>query len=391
MVWAANEDGIAVYHVPTICVTDKGTVLAAADARYGDLGDFGPHHLVIKRSTDGGRTWSRNDYVARSDHGQIYLFPNFIEPRGGRRIFFFYAQKDPADIQHISYVWVCSSADDGVTWSKPKEITSILVAADAALREKVRLGTAGPQFSHDNYLLYGRRAFFPGPGVAIQLSPDNPFAPNRVVIPVLGMKDRWVYPIQRGQFDTCILGDDGGATWRAGGAVPIGDEPESEPSIVELDNGDILLNARVEDRDFRVVSLSKDGGETWTVARRDETLPEYGQIHSGLLRYSFARNDPTHTSRVLFSFPDSPRRENLNVWMSYDDCRTWAVRKVIDPGPSFYSNMALMPDHSIVLIYGQGRRPGAGPTMGFPARTVVVRFNLEWLTGGRDSLATGPQ
>lgn len=380
-VWSADEDGIPVYHVPTIFVTHRGTVLAAADARYRDVSDFGSHHLVVKRSIDEGRTWSANQFVARSDHGQIYLFPNFIEPREGNTIFLFYAEKVPQDINHQTRVWVRSSTDDGRTWGPPRDIVSILVDADAALARKVAAGTAGPQFARDNAALYGRRAFFPGPGVAIQLSPDNPVAANRVLVPVLGMKDRWVYPIQRGQFDTTIQSDDGGRTWRAGGAVPIGDEPNSEPSIVELDDGSVLLNARVEDRNFRMVSRSADGGANWPVAHRDPSLPEYGQIHSGLLRYSFSRTDPTHTSRVFFSFPDSPRRENLNVWVSYDDCRTWAVRRVIDPGPSFYSNMAMLPDRTVLLIYGQGRRPGAGPFMGLPLRTVVVRFNLEWLTG----------
>jgi hypothetical protein len=60
------------------------------------------------------------------------------------------------------------------------------------------------------------------------------------------------------------------------------------------------------------------------------------------------------------------------------------VRKTINAGPSDYSNLEALPDGTVLLIYG---RDGAGRAM--PARTVVARFNLEWLTDGRDSSATG--
>jgi hypothetical protein len=61
------------------------------------------------------------------------------------------------------------------------------------------------------------------------------------------------------------------------------------------------------------------------------------------------------------------------------------VRKVINPGTSYYSNMAKLSDGTILLIYGRD-----GPLASMPERNVVARFNLEWLTDGRDSLAKGP-
>jgi hypothetical protein len=269
----------------------------------------------------------------------------------------------------------------------------VLVRRDAELQELVRQHKAGPEFEHDNYLLYGRKAFYTGPGVAIQLSAENPAAPNRLLVPVLGMQDRWVHTIQRGQFNTFLISDDNGDTWKAGGTVPIGDYQNSEPSVVEMSNGDVLINSRVENRTYRVVSRSKDGGTTWTESARLFNLPEYDQVHSGLLRYSFARNDDSRQNRLLFSFPQgrlrdaneahSYYRENMSVYLSYDENKTWAVRKVINPGPSFYSNMAKLADGTILLIYGRDVTSNEN----MPERTVVARFNLEWLTDGKDSLA----
>ncbi len=392
IVWEDGEDGMLTYHVPTIFVSQRDTILVSADARFKDYGDFGPHHIVLKRSTDGGRTWGPNTYIARSNGKQIFLFPNLIQPRGSSRISFFYSEKDLADIHHVTHVWLRHSDDDGLTWSAPRDLVDVLVKRDAELRELVHSGKAGPEFSHDNPALYGRRAFFTGPGVAIQLSADHRIAPNRLVVPVLGMQDRWAHEQQRGQFNTFLFSDDQGVSWQAGGTVPIGNYPNSEPSVVELSNGDLLLNIRVEGKYFRVVSRSKDGGKTWSMAERFEGLPAYDQVHSGLLRYSFARHDPTQTNRILFCFPNGqadekgrPRRENMSVWLSYDEHKSWAVKKVINPGPSFYSNLAMLSDGAILLVYG---RDGTNRSM--PARNAVARFNLEWLTEGKDSVTSGP-
>ena len=56
VVWEDGEDGMITYHVPMIFVSPRDTILVSADARFKDFGDFGPHHVVLKRSTDGGRT-----------------------------------------------------------------------------------------------------------------------------------------------------------------------------------------------------------------------------------------------------------------------------------------------------------------------------------------------
>lgn len=402
VVWDQNEDGMLTYHVPTVFVAASGTVLAAADARYEEYGDFGPHHLAVKRSADGGRTWGENKFVGLSDRQQIFLFPNFVQPVGSPRIFLFYGEKDREDIHRRSHVWVRHSDDDGHSWSEPVDMAETLIHRDAELGEQVRSGDAGPQFSRDNHVLYGRKVFFPGPGVAIRLSGDHPLAPNRLLVPFLGMNDRFSHDQQRAQFNTVLFSDDHGGTWQAGGTVPIGAFPNSEPSIVEMSNGDLLLNIRVEHKYFRVVSRSTDAGMTWSEALRLESLPTFDQVHAGLLRLTFARNDPTGTNRLLFSFPNGmpdnaivrpgvdepyrPRRENMSVWMSYDEHLSWPVRKVIHSGPSYYSNLAANREGDIFLIYG---RDGEHPWM--PARTSVARFNLSWLTDGCDSLETGPR
>jgi sialidase-1 len=67
------------------------------------------------------------------------------------------------------------------------------------------------------------------------------------------------------------------------------------------------------------------------------------------------------------------------VRLSYDDGHTWPVSKVVETGGAGYSDLAAGSDGTIYLAYERtGRRPYESIT--------VVRFNLEWLTDGRDSL-----
>lgn len=373
IVWRGGEDGMIMYHVPGIYVARSSTVFAYADARYGNASDFGPHHVVLKRSTDGGVTWSRNQFLGLSDHGQTFLFPNMIQPRGSQRLYFFYAEKDPAHFNTRTFVWLRHSDDDGVSWSEPIAVQNLLVRADAALQRRLETNPGG-NFAGEGPTLYGREQFYPGPGGAIQLRPDNPAAPDRIVVPILMIKNRVGPVARRGMSDTILYSDDAGCTWKAGGAVPMNHIGISEPDIIELQNGDLLFNARVEDQKRRAVSVSHDGGLTWNPARLDDSnLPHHTICFASLRRYRFGRpGGPDADGLLLYCCPFDPdRRRNLSIFLSTDDGRSWRFARTIDPSYSDYSNLAVY-HREIYLIYGKNT--------GNPKETVFERFNLAWLT-----------
>ena len=130
--------------------------------------------------------------------------------------------------------------------------------------------------------------------------------------------------------------------------------------------------------------------------KNDETLPE-PSCQGGLVRFT----DQTRfqKNRVLLSHPFSTtERSRMTVSLSYDECRTWPVNKLIYEGPGEYSDLAIAPDITALLIYGKDtHRETAQTQEQFPAtgyvmktNVVIARFNVEWLTDGADSLQKKP-
>ena len=84
----------------------------------------------------------------------------------------------------------------------------------------------------------------------------------------------------------------------------------------------------------------------------------------------------------------SKDRVNLTVRLSYDEGGHWTVKRTIEPGATGYADLAVMPNGTILCLYE------AVPTLpGGSARhdEMLSRFNLEWLTEGKDSLRGKPR
>lgn len=388
------DDGVLYYHIPQLLVTRSGVLLACAEARHSH-GDGVQVDIVLRRSLDRGRTWSTSHVLERAQARENYVLPVLIQDRRSGTIFFHCALRDEGIDDLTTENFYRTSKDDGATWSPRVGITPQLVGADRALQDAIRTGTAGPEFAGEDAALYGRGLFFAGPGRPVQLSGSHPTHPHRLAIPMLVIKDRnFAQRNRRGYGNALLASDDGGKHWTVAGITPIGDLAASEPSLLELPDGRLLLNTReTPGRAFlaapagRTRSVSSNGGQSWSRPVPDSSgIPAYHETHSGLFRLSDPRTDRAGVSRVLFSFPAGPKRNGGTVLLSYDDHQSWPVSKRLVDGAFGYSNMDLLPDGTVVLIYENG----SGTSASTPSRITLVRFTLEWLTDARDSLSTGP-
>lgn len=365
LVFRAGDDGLAVFHVFGLTTTVAGSVLAFAEARIAQH-DADPHHLAVRRSRDGGRTWEPLRYVRRSDGTQSLVNPTPLVDRSTGRIFLFHAEcfRDEGNTggsPDSSRLYVVSSDDDGQTWTEPVELTHLFDGDPNA-----------------------RRMHMPGPGHGIQLSD------GRLMLQVWHRREI-AFPAAERQYGvSVIVSDDGGATWEAGGEVPLDPAyPLNEARLIERPDGALVVLGRYASGGThpRITSVSTDGGATWSPAVLDAATRPVNAIDTGVARLTGL--GPREDSRVVFSRTDSPTRRNMTVSISYDEGMSWPYSRVLTEGPASYSDTVALPDGRIGVLYGREHQPGV--TTSFSRDIVFATFDLAWLTGGADTGRRGPE
>jgi sialidase-1 len=364
--WNASIGGYQTYRIPGIVATKRGVIIAYTSARRTlELGDWSNIDIVLRRSVDGGRTWEPSRRIAGDSHGTTDNPVAIVDRQTGTIHFLF--QKNYARCYYMQ------SKDDGRTFSEPVDITAVF--------EKFR-----PE--------YDWHVIAPGVGHAIQLRS------GRLLVPVwlaIGAPEGPIARAHRPSAVATIYSDDHGKTWNRGEILSI-DSPEtpnpSESMAVQLADGTVMMNIRNESTlHRRLVSISPDGISHWSKPKFDDQLFE-PVCAASIVRYS--THPPDDRNRILFSNPDSEgipgvgahqfhARQILTVRMSYDEGQTWPVKKVIDPGVTGYSDLAVAPDKTIYCIYEAGANRGHETDN---SHITVARFNLAWLTS---QTTTGPQ
>ncbi|MEU4291487.1 exo-alpha-sialidase [Kribbella sp. NPDC026596] len=223
----------------------------------------------------------------------------------------------------------------------------------------------------------------PGPGHGIQLHSGRLLltVSHRTIITGVPAADR-------NYGASTVYSDDHGHTWKVGGEVPMGTglPTVGEARLLQREDGSVLMNSRPGSgndwpRDF---AISNDDGLSWSRAVMEFSAGLFNGCDMGFHRYTGGPGSHD-VNRVLFSRPDAPMRWNMTVSLSYDEGKSFRYSRSISQLRGYYSDLARLSDGTIVLLYGCD-----GDVDGSPRRVAVAHFNLEWLTQGRDSLATGP-
>lgn len=366
------------YRIPALIRAPNGDLLAFAEKRNDGPGDIGDHDIVFKRSRDKGRSWDPEQVVFNDGNHPCTDITVGLDRTTGKLWLFFL--RDKKQFAHFT------SADDGATWQGPTSIHAQVTRPtwDTLGSDKAD-GDADPS-SGGRGATWARgwsQRYGIGPGNAIVQLRTGPKA-GRLIVPARHREDIGGGRLR--SFSHVFYSDDRGATWRLGGTVG---QDTSECQLVELANGDVMLVARDEsaedapDNLRHRIAISRDGGETWGPLRRAEELIT-PRCHGAVERFHLA--PPDDENRLLFSSPASPRREqkhpygrtNLALRVSCDEGATWSQGKTIWPHPSSYSDIAILEDGTIGLVYERGPE---GSTR-YWDEIQFARFDLPWLSTG---------
>lgn len=208
-----------------------GTLVAAYNGFASKVGSSGGTDasdatLNIITSLDGGYTWGEEQVMLEKQPGSLNLLnPTFIWLANGD-LGLIYCEKEEAEICNI---YIRRSSDNGLTWGEAQRITdapqgySILSSGHRVLR----LSTG--------------RILLP---VAYSATVNDVYGSDRAIGYV------W-------------YSDDEGYTWHRSLDALTLPHAALEPSVAELQNGDILLSLRTREERVIYQSISTDGGLTW--------------------------------------------------------------------------------------------------------------------------------
>lgn len=394
------------YRIPSIITTGHGTLVACADARYFTCSD-NPNRIdkAVCRSFDNGRTWE-NVSIAVAEEGESMQFSSAaIDPcllyddesdkifmiyshtpagvgilnsrrgtgfdgqgrqiivRGNKKYFLSndgrlldkngttpYTVSENGDVfengnkignvktleggfteYRTSYLYICESSDDGATWSEPVCISR--------------------QVKEDYMCFIGC-----GPGVGIKIK--HGAHKGRLVVPIYFTPRFW--PLM--ECTACIYSDDGGKTWKRGGAAGenrkrlglfrvghrfIADgERTSESQIIELPDGSLKVFVRNHASCRKVaVAESRDGGESWQGYRHIDVPQCICQISA------INVTDGEKEATLLLNASDPKKREHGVIRLSYDYGETFPYAAVIKEGEFVYSSMCQAKDGTICVLY----------------------------------------
>lgn len=331
-----GRGGYRQYRIPALAVTTRGTLLAAYDGR-PNLDDLpSPIDLLLRRSTDNGRTWSAQHVVRTGTGLEGFGDPSLLVDADTGRIFLFHAAgtragffesttgtaPDDDFIQHCDLSW---SDDDGASW-RHRRLTAELKGSVPG-RDITGIFAAA------------------GQGTQVHAGPLR----GRLV-------QQFVLLCGGAIMAASAYSDDHGDSWTLGDLISAethGAAP-NENKVAALDDGRLLLHSRATPR--RLAATSADGGRSWSALAPVGDLPDPSDNGSltrfdGLPSVAGLAAPDTDSWLLATNNQDTALRRNTVLSLSPDNGRTWPARVLLCAGSSAYSTATRLPDGNIGVLY----------------------------------------
>ncbi len=328
------------HRIPGMIVTDKGTLLVYCEARTYDKckhNDWALMDILLWRSEDHGKTFSQPIALAcGNEKHRTVNNPVMVQDKNGR-IHFLYCEDYSINGGRVLRRY---SDDDGLTWSEPIDIT---------------------EYTAQNY----RNAFALGPGHGI-LAKDNV-----IIIPVWMVPKHYQSHIMSHtpSVISTLYSKDNGETWVMGEILDTCHDVISpnETEAALTSDGRVYLTIR-HLAFYRSKAYSETGYSDWK-----EYGPEYALSDPQCFGSVVAYNDGEHPYTLIYAgCASKTARENVTVFASADDGKSFPVSRVIDPKRGGYTELAVDPKAKLIYVLYEND---------FGMTDHLAVFDYEWMLG----------
>lgn len=325
-VFAQDSDSCHFYRIPAMTLDARGNIVAVVDRRYENLADLGYRSTSIdiscKRSTDGGRSWSGQTFIARGDTSRMLGFgygdASLTTLPDGRILCLFACGNGRKGFRRgLKHAAVCTSDDGGITWSEPRIIPF-------------------PEGIHSAFATSGKGIVDADGDILLSACVLPHDYPDPMPVP---------WPIEAHLY----YSKDGGESWML--------QPEplfqlaDETKLVLLPDGRLLSSSRRPGfcpRGLNTAVKGSDGIWHWEGERFAEGLvanPCNGDIVSwrdDLLLHSYIKEEKA--------------RCGLTLAISRDNGTSWKDVLTLQEGPAAYSTMVVFSNGDVGILYEDGSR-----------------------------------
>lgn len=305
-----QKEGIACYRIPSIVTAPNGDLITAIDERVpscADLRDNKNINLVIRRSTDNGKSWTPIQRVVDYSRGQSASDPSMIVDRVTNTIFMFFNYMNLEHEPQIYYLKYIKSQDNGKSWSDPVDITAQI---------------SKPQWHKDFKFITSGRGIQTRKGILLH---------------TLVNLDHGLH---------LFKSEDHGNRWQLIDSPLI---PGDESKVVELSDGSWMINSRLNRKGYRQTFTSSDEGKTWA-SRPDHSLVDPG-CNAGIIRYSPKKPTPQKGILLFVNANHKTDRKNLTLKISTDDGKSWPAEKTIYEGPAAYAAITRLENADLGIVF----------------------------------------